>query len=154
MELMDVFRKNYLVHGLPDEVIDEIAKLATFHTALVGEAIIQKGEKSSDLLVILDGHVNVMTVKGEKLAEVGAPSVLGEVALVDDQPRSADVVCIGLVKYAKLPAQDLRRFMANNREFGFLMLANLARVLSMRLRVASATVEMLSDKQDPWRFAI
>lgn len=153
MELMDVFRKNYLVYGLPDEVIDQIAALAEFKTALAGEPLIQKGEKSSDLYVILDGHLNVMTPKGEKLAEVGAPSVLGEVSLVDDQPRSADVVCIGLVKYARLPAPDLRKFIGQNKEHGFTMLANLARVLSMRLRVASSTVEMLSDKLDPWRFS-
>jgi hypothetical protein len=44
--------------------------------------------------------------------------------------------------------------MARNREVGFLMLANLARVLSMRLRNLDQVVEGLFGKaRDPWDLA-
>ena len=155
MELMDVFRKNYLVGGLPDEVIEEIAGLAEFGTMLAREELIKKGDKSSDLFVILDGSVQVYTSSGDKLAEAGPGSVLGEVALVDDQPRSAHAVCMGLVKYACLPAGALHKYMSDNRDVGFIMMANLARVLTMRLRKASIVMEDLYGKaQDPWKFAL
>ncbi len=154
-EFHDVFRRNFLVCGLPDSVIDEVAGLASYAAGVAGDALIKKGEKSGDLLVILEGKAAVYSPKGDKLAEVGPGGVIGEVALVDDQPRSADVVCVGMVKHARLPAGDLRRYMATEREAGFVMLANLARVLSMRLRNAAIVLEELKEKaaQDPWKYA-
>ena len=150
----DVFKKNYLVHGLPDATIQEIAGLAQYDGGLANDVLVKKGENSGDLFVILDGTVNILTEGGDKLAEVGPASVLGEVALVDAGPRSATAVCRGMVKYAKLPAKELRSYMAKNKEAGFVMLANLARVLSMRLRNTSVAVEDLRAKtEDPWKGA-
>lgn len=155
MEHRDVFRKNYLVFGLKDEVIDEIEKLAEPQTYLAQEFLVRTGEKSSDLYVILDGKVLVCTAAGDPLAEIGAGSVLGEVALVDDQPRCADAVCKGLVKVVRFPAKDLRGYMAKHTDAGFIMLANLARVLSNRLRKTDAAVEDLaSHPKDAWSNAL
>jgi CRP-like cAMP-binding protein len=152
MQYADVFKKNYLVHGLPDTTIEEIGALASFDGGLAGDVLVKKGEKSSDLFVILDGTVNILTDKGDKLTEVGPGSVLGEVALVDAGPRSATAVCKGLVKFAKLPAKELRAYMAKNKDAGFVMLANLSRVLSMRLRQTSIAIEDLRAKtEDPWK---
>jgi CRP-like cAMP-binding protein len=152
MQFADVFKKNYLVHGLPDSTIEEIGALAAFDGGLAGDVLVKKGEKSSDLFVILDGTVNILTDKGDKLTEVGPGSVLGEVALVDAGPRSATAVCKGLVKYARLPAKELRSYMAKNKDAGFVMLANLSRVLSMRLRQTSIAIEDLRAKtEDPWK---
>ena len=54
-------------------------------------------------------------------------------------------------KYAKLPAKELRSYMAGNKDAGFVMLANLARVLSMKLRQNAAVMEDLrAQTQDPW----
>ena len=55
MQHADVFKKNYLVHGLPDATIEEIAALAVCDGGLAGEALVSRGDKSSDLFVILDG---------------------------------------------------------------------------------------------------
>lgn len=155
LEYADAFRSNFLVCGLPPSVIDEVAGLAEFGAVVAGDALIKRGDKGSDLFIVLDGRLNVYSPQGDKLAEAGPGSVIGEVALVDDQPRSADVVAIGLVKYAKLPAADLRRYMANQKDVGFVMMANLTRVLSMRLRNAAIVLEDLKEKasQDPWKFA-
>ncbi len=152
MQHADVFKKNYLVHGLPDSTIDEIAALAVCDGGLAGEVLVKKGEQSGDLFVILDGKVVILTDVGDKLAEFGPGSVLGEVALVDAGPRSATAVCKGLVKFARLPAKELRSYMAKNKDAGFIMLANLSRVLSMRLRQSSIAIEDLRAKtEDPWK---
>lgn len=151
---LDVFRQNYLVYGLPAERSDEIAGLAQFETKLANECLCEKGQKGSDLFVILDGRVNITSKHGEKLAELGPGAVIGEVALVDDQPRSANAVCITAVHYARLPAKELRNFMVNHKDVGFHMLANLSRVLSTRLRATDAVVDDLAGKaRDPWDLA-
>ena len=151
---LEVFQQNYLVFGLPKESVEEIIALATFETKLPQDIICVKGEKGSDLFVILDGRVNITSQKGEKLAEVGPGAVIGEVALVDDQPRSANVVCITGVYFARLRAKELRNYMVQHKDIGFHMLANLARVLSTRLRATDAVVDQLAGKaRDPWTAA-
>ncbi|MCW5935934.1 MAG: cyclic nucleotide-binding domain-containing protein [Fimbriimonadaceae bacterium] len=150
----DVFRQNYLVYGLPDDKIDELIELASFETKLANEDICRRGEKGCDLFVVLDGTVTITSLNGEKLAEIGPGSVIGEVALVDDQPRSANAVCKSAVHYARLPARELRNYMVTHKDVGFHMLANLSRVLSARLRQTDAVVDELAGKQrDPWDFA-
>jgi CRP/FNR family transcriptional regulator len=150
----EIFAANYLVFGLPKDKIEEIAAMAVFETLGPGASVVSVGDKSSDLFVILDGTVLIHTKHGDKLAEAGAGSVIGEVALVDDQPRCANVTTKGSVCMARLPATELRAYMARNREVGFLMLANLARVLSMRLRNLDQVVEGLFGKaRDPWDLA-
>jgi len=149
-ETLDVFKKNYLVVGLSDEAIQEIAALAETKTLYPNEMLIKMNEKSSDLYVILDGRVKVITSTGDYLADVGPGSVLGEVSLIDDQPRSADAICVGTVTVAKIPAKQLRSLMNSKREMGFVVLANLARVLCGRLRTASNRIENLVS-QDTWR---
>lgn len=155
MEHMDVFASNFLVVGLPANVIEQIAGLAKYEAFAAGETMIRKGDRSADLFVILDGTVEVYSDHDDRLASVGKGSVIGEVALVDAQPRSADVVSKGLTKVARLPATELRRFMANNKDAGFVMLANLTRVLAMRLRNSQIVLEDLKEKakEDPWKYA-
>lgn len=151
---LDAFRQNYLVYGLPPEKIDEIAAIASFETKLAQEEICIKGQKGSDLFIVLDGRVNITSLNGEKLAEIGPGAVIGEVALVDDQPRSANAICITAVHYAKLPAKELRNYMVQNKDVGFHMLANLCRVLSTRLRATDAVVDQLAGKaRDPWELS-
>lgn len=151
-ELMDVFRKNYLVSGLPEEAIEEIAELAMFRASVAGETIIEKGDKSTDLYVILEGRVNLYGPDGDKVAEIGPPSILGEIALVDNLERTITAVAVGLVKCAILPGGALRHYMSSKKDYGFIMLSNLARVLSMRLRNTNVQLLNLMEKtQDGWK---
>ena len=149
---MAIFKKNYLVFGLPDEAINEIAELAEYRVGLAGERLVTKGEKSSDLFVILDGHVNVYGPDGGKISTIDAPSIIGEIALVDDLERTADAACVGMVKCARLPGKELRKYMSKKKEFGFTMLSNLSRVLSMRLRNTNVSLVNLMEKtHDMWK---
>ncbi len=147
---LEIFKKNYLVVGLKDDAIKEIADLAEVKVYLPNELLIKMGEKSNDLFVILNGRVKVITSTGDSLADVGPGSVLGEVSLLDDQPRSADVICIGTVSVAKIPARELRNLMNDKREMGFVVMVNLGRVLCARLRAASSRIDHLVN-QDTWR---
>jgi CRP/FNR family cyclic AMP-dependent transcriptional regulator len=156
MEHLQAFANNFLIVGVPQPCVEEIFALAECKAFTAGERIVGVGERSSDLYVVLEGNVNVQTQDGDKLFTVGKGDLIGEVSLVDDQPRSADVYAVGLVKVAKLPSDKLRRYMATHKDVGFIMLANLSRVLSARLRNATIAIDELQDKaeKDPWKFAL
>ena len=148
---LEQFKQNYLVVGLSDDDIAKVATLAKLHVVGVGTEFVRMGARDSDLYIILDGIAMVYRKEGALLGERGPGSVIGEIALVDDQPRSAYVVSKGNLTYAKIDGKELRKFMFHNREIGFIMLANLSRVLSARLRQASAAIEDLQGQiGDPW----
>ena len=152
---IQTFKKNYLCSGLTDEQVQEIVDLATLRRLTAQEQLIKAGEQSSDLYVVMNGRVNVLTPDGDKLSEIGPGSVLGEISLIDARPRTADVICIGLVDVAVIPAGELRLRMNQNREWGFIVLANLSRVLAGRLRQANEKIDELFDKvSDTWDNAL
>jgi CRP/FNR family transcriptional regulator, cyclic AMP receptor protein len=157
LEFLDVFKQSYLVIGLPDEAIQEIYALGTYRVHEPQADLIRAGEPSGDLIAILDGRVNVLTPTGEKITELGPGHVLGEISLIDNQPRSAHAVCIGRVQACHIPSGDLRKLMGAKRDIGFVVLTNLARMMAMRLRNTGLRLDNLSDqlhKQNPWKNAI
>lgn len=156
MEFLEAFKTNYLVSGLGDDAIREIAGLAQYRVHVPQEDIIVEGSAGSDLIVILDGRVNVISDSGEKLAEVGPGSVLGEISLLDNQPRSAHAVAIGRVQAAHIPASELRKLLGTNRDVGFVVLSNLCQVLCHRLRQTDVKLDHMAEKAasgDPWKNA-
>ena len=152
---LETFKKNYLVVGLNDAQVAEIAALAKLRRLTAQETLIRAGDPGGDFFVILNGRLNVLTPDGDKLSEVGPGSVLGEISLVDAGPRTATVIAIGLVDVAVIPTPDLRRFLSQNRDLGFTVLANLSRVLAGRLRLANEKIDELYDKTtDSWDRAL
>ncbi len=148
------FRQSYFVAGLNDEQLQRVAELGVVRHLVAGEQIMMIGEKSNDFYVILDGKISIRVADGDELATVGPPSVLGEMALIDDQPRSASAFCVTLTTLVRFEAKPLRRLMWQDKELGFIVLSNLARVLSARLKSTNEKVDFLMDKVDPWEHSI
>lgn len=157
MEFLDVFKQSYLVIGLSDDAIREIYELGEYRVHVPQADLIKAGDPPNEVIAILDGRVNVLTPTGEKITELGAGHVLGEIGLIDNQPRSAHAVCTGRVQACHIPAADLRKLMGAKRDIGFVVLTNLARMMAMRLRNTGLRLDNLSDqlaKQNPWKNAI
>ena len=149
------FKNNYLTVGLTDEQVAEIAALAEFKRFTAQTELMKAGSPANEIYLILDGRCVVLTPDNDKLSEVGPGSVLGEIGLVDARPRTANVMCMGLVDAAVIPAAALRQKMAQNREWGFIVLSNLSRVLAGRLRQANEKIDELYDKTtDAWDGAL
>ncbi len=142
---LDAFSRTYLVCGLTPAQVAKVAALARIERHCAQEVLIDKNHHGGDLYVVLEGRVNVLTDDGDKLAEVGPGSVLGEIELIDAGPKTANAVCVGLVDVAAIPVPALRTLMRSDLELGFMILANLARVLCGRLRKADQMLDTLLD---------
>ena len=71
-----------------------------------GDILIRQGAMPDDLYVLEDGTVEV-TRDGERIAILGAGDVVGEIALVDPQRRTATVQAATPVRAVALNLRDL-----------------------------------------------
>ncbi len=151
----ETLKRSFLFCGLKPDEIEQVSALATYQNLSVGEHLTELGESDSDLFVILGGHAVVNTHDGDKLADLGPGSIAGEVAFLDAQPRTAYIVCVDLLTVARFPAVELRKYLSANRSVGFTILANLARVLTCRLRSADLRLDDLLDAEgDVWHHCL
>ena len=148
-----IFKKNYLVGNLSEAMSRELAQLASVEDYGIGKTLMMAGERDVDLDVILRGTVNVWC--GNKtLAVRGPQSVIGEVALLDNQPRSATVTASTPISVARFRGAQLRTFIATHRDVGFLVLNNLGQVLTDHLRqTTEKLLELNQSLEDPWLHA-
>ncbi|TVQ37456.1 MAG: hypothetical protein EA356_04085 [Geminicoccaceae bacterium] len=78
--------------------------------AVPGERLIRRGEHGDAMFFIVDGAVAVQWPGGRRT--LGSGDVVGEIALLTGQRRTADVVAMGYVQYLELRRSDFRRLMA------------------------------------------
>jgi CRP/FNR family cyclic AMP-dependent transcriptional regulator len=94
-----------------------------------GETIFAEGERGDEFFVVVNGEVEVRS--GNRRLEVLAKNaIFGEMAIIDDSPRSATVVAIGDVTVAPIKEKQFL-FLVRNTPFFAL---RVMRVLATRLR--------------------
>ena len=93
--------------------------------------LINEGDQTDSLYVILDGEVKVYASdesgKEVILNILGPGEYFGELALVDDSPRSASVMTLKPTKVMIISKQSFKQCLAENSELAFNLIRNLAR---------------------------
>ena len=128
-----------LFSGLRKKELKEVATCCREGKYSPGSVLISQGEKGLGLFIITKGTVRITRANGpggaeEVLATAGMADIVGEMALLDDLPRSATVTAVDEVTVLSLPLWEFRRFLRrslrNDPDVGLDLLA----VLSRRLR--------------------
>lgn len=143
MEAFEAIRSNYVFRGLEPDQLARIEAILQLRTYAGGDTIVRQFEKNYDLMIVMEGQARICSFSGETIAEVGAGSLIGEMALIDDQPRSATVTAMGPTQVAVLPYEDLKNVLAHDSAITAKIVLNIAKVLSQRLR----TTNMQLDQQ-------
>jgi CRP-like cAMP-binding protein len=93
------FKSNSKVFSLIDDAgLDRFAAASKAVTFAAGRNIIQEGDVGSTFFFIIRGGVRVMVEGFEEpkvLARLGAGQFFGEMAVLNDEPRTASVMAIG-----------------------------------------------------------
>ncbi|MDE2452323.1 MAG: cyclic nucleotide-binding domain-containing protein [Burkholderiales bacterium] len=115
-----------------------------------GRRLIVQDEPGDFMLIVLEGRIGV-----ERVPDVGTPSqiveahagdVLGDMALLDDGPRFSTCTTRSECGLAVLETEALARLMREDPHLALVLMAALARRLSLRVRRVSARLSaLLSD---------
>lgn len=109
--------------------------------AQTGSAVFVEGHRAGYLCIVLDGGLDVVkeTSLGvsRKITDVCPGTTIGEMSIIDGQPHSATAVAAKPTLLAVLTRDSLIRLTEEQPALGAKMLANIAELLSRRLRTTS-----------------
>lgn len=137
----------------PPEAKDRLARIARRVRFPAGACLFRRGDAGEGMLILLDGLVrlHLSTPGGRELSIglMGAGELLGEVALVDGGPRSADATAITPVSALLLRHGDALPLVGTDPALATALL----RLLAARLRRATEQVEAVGLRGLPQRLA-
>lgn len=141
MQTPTLVKDNPLFRNMTELQIDKVMEKAQEKTFVGGDTIVRQFDKNSELIIVIRGICMVRTFSGETVAEVGPGTVLGEVSMVDSEPRSATVIAKGEVLAAVINADDMRTLLEGDIVLKAQFMENIARVLATRLRAANVHMD-------------
>lgn len=131
----DVLSKVPIFSDLSQKELSLLGANARERKFAAGETVIRQGETATGLFVIVSGKVRVVQQGGggeRELGVYGTDAVLGEMALLDDLPRTATVIASEPTTALVIPVWEFRAALRENPDIALKLLA----VLSKRLRKA------------------
>jgi CRP/FNR family cyclic AMP-dependent transcriptional regulator len=137
---IDRLREIGLFGALSDEILTHLASSLKRKMVVPGTHIFEEGDAGHDMFVVLDGEVEVLKKsrrgRQQRVAILGPSDVLGEMSIIDVQPRSATVRALAPTRLLRIASDDLDALYRHDVKSYAIVVLNVARDLSRRLRVA------------------
>ncbi len=130
MDRADFLKRTALFSGFTDQEVESVLGTAKERSFAAGDAIIRDGQEAgTGFYLLLSGKAEVR--KGDTvLAEFEAGDYFGEMSLLlEDTPRTADVVATDDSNCLVITQWDLRALIKSHPEIGVKMMAELAKRL-------------------------
>jgi CRP/FNR family transcriptional regulator len=149
----ELLRRVPLLAGLDDDELDRIAQVAIPRSYPRGARVFHEGDESDACYVIRSGEVRVTREHSDgraiALATLGSGEIVGELAMLDGEVRSASVEALTDVELLAIAARDMRALLERNPE----ITAKLVIALTRRVRETNERVARQSFQTVPSRVA-
>lgn len=136
MERLLALKQVPLFATLSLDQIEAVHQLTRETIFVNGEVIVREGDRGGELFLLLEGKVRVWknhgTPRATPLTTLEAVTYFGEMAILDDEPRSATVIAIERARLLSLDGRSLKDLVHQMPEIAFEIL----RVLTSRVRAA------------------
>jgi CRP/FNR family transcriptional regulator, cyclic AMP receptor protein len=100
-----------------------------------GTTIFREGDEAHELYVIKSGEVRIQ-IGNRTVGELSADHVFGEMALIDNEPRSASAIAVTDVELVPVSEKQFLFLVSQTPYFALRVM----RVLAQRLRVTNKTL--------------
>lgn len=139
-----LFRKFALFAELDERELAAIAAVARSRHYAKDDVVFHEDESGDVFCLIKEGHVKVTMISPEGkeiiLSMLGPGDFFGEMALLDDEPRSATVIATEALEVYTIWRTDFLQLLSEN----FAITRKVLAELSSRLRTASNRIESLA----------
>lgn len=117
--------------------------------APAGCEIIRESEQGDFMLLLLEGSIEIVKLDGkgipQRIGIAGPGKTLGEMSLVDGEPRFASCIAMEEVTFALLDREGLGRILVHEPQLGIKILMELLLLLNQRLRSVSGRLMQTLD---------
>ena len=140
---IDLLKDKSVFFGLDDVQLEKLAVVA-YQAAYQKVAVLfREGDGGDSLFIVASGAIDLHQKRdvegGVKLTTLPVGSVMGEVTLVHVEPRSATAIAaVDATEVVVLKNTDLVNLFKDDRELLVVILLNITRILSKRLRSATS----------------
>lgn len=150
---IELLRRVPLLSDLSDAELERIAQVAIPRSYPRGARVFHEGDESDACYVIRSGEVRVTREHSDgraiALATLGAGEIVGELAMLDGEVRSASVEALTDVDLLAIAARDMRALLERNPD----ITAKLVVALTRRVRETNERVARQSFQTVPSRVA-
>jgi CRP/FNR family cyclic AMP-dependent transcriptional regulator len=118
-----------LFQGLSKKQLRLVSSLATRLNEPAGAVLTKEGRQGYEFIIVLDGEIEIR--KGDRVVATRGPgSYVGEIALVDNRPRTATVVAKTPVVIEVIARREFRGLLAETPELADEIMATMAKRLA------------------------
>ena len=140
----DILRRVWLFSGLEPGELARVGGLAVVRRYRPGETVVTQGEDSGELFAVLSGKLKVTWNDADGgevfLSILKNTDVFGEIALLDDQPRSASVTAMEHCELLVIERRGFRALLVSVPNLA----VNLLMVMARRMRMLSDRTQNMS----------
>jgi CRP/FNR family cyclic AMP-dependent transcriptional regulator len=140
--------------GLPPDALERIIEAGSMVEAAAGSQLIAEGELAKSVFVVWEGELEIRkrgTGGDIRLAVLRPGDCVGEMSLIDIQPRSATVRALSEARLFRLDHTEIARLYRSHSDVYLMLVMNIAREISRRLRRADQVLANMGiGSQDMW----
>lgn len=134
-----------LFSGLTTSQLKKVAAIAQERAFTSGQSIFKEDEPGSAMYVIAQGKVRISKivpgVGEEALAILQTGAYFGEMALIEEGPRSADAIAHPSCVLYAIEREPLDQLMFTDKELAYALLWTFVRTLAARLRETNEKIK-------------
>jgi CRP/FNR family transcriptional regulator, cyclic AMP receptor protein len=128
--------------GLPDESLRKVTSHLVIRSHIANQAILLENDWGSSVYFILDGWIKIRThnLDGKEITLniLGKGEIFGEMAALEEVPRSTDAITLTAATIATIPAQDFIALVNNEPQAG----VYLTKLMARRLRQINRRLQL------------
>lgn len=143
LDKIQFLRQVSLFKSLSDKALLDLSAITIEQTIPAKTTVFKEGDKGDALYIVKSGKINILkrTSSGvdSVLVSLGKGAVIGDMAIIDEQPRSASIATIPESTFLIITKEDFRSLLAEVPEISFQIL----RLTTERLRSTNVHLKEL-----------
>ncbi len=144
-DIVTQLKNCFLFKDLSNEALAAVAEKASIHSLSEGDVLMRRGERGNSLFMVNEGWFKIVTEDaqgGELIINKTAPGeTIGEMALLDEAPRSATAVALTPARVLELKKDAFYEILDQRPDVALTVI----RGLSSRLRFSTTYIQKAID---------